>query len=121
MKTIILNFQSNTSQLSRTYCHPRRYGFMRRLMYFTCFTMKTFIASHTRTVVATQTLHTCRSIDTGRADALINLCNIQTVIATTIVNILFMAPRMVYFSMIYLLWSILVEASTTFRPVDYGP
>ena len=38
-----------------------------------------------------------------------------------IVNILFMAPRMVYFSMIYLLWSIFVEASTTFRPVDYGP
>ena len=38
-----------------------------------------------------------------------------------IVNILFMAPRMVYFSMIYLLWSIIVEASTTFRPVDYGP
>ena len=38
-----------------------------------------------------------------------------------IVNILSMAPRMVYFSMIYLLWSIIVEASTTFRPVDYGP
>ena len=38
-----------------------------------------------------------------------------------IVNILFMAPRMVYFSMIYLLWSIIVEASTTFRPVVYGP
>ena len=31
------------------------------------------------------------------------------------------APRMVYFSMIYLLWSIFVEASTTFRPVVYGP
>ena len=41
--------------------------------------------------------------------------------STMIVNILFMAPRMVYFSMIYFLWSIIVEASTTFRPVDYGP
>ena len=38
-----------------------------------------------------------------------------------LVNILFMAPRMVYFSMIYLLWSIFVEASTTFQPVVYGP
>ena len=38
-----------------------------------------------------------------------------------LVNILFMAPRMVYFSMIYLLWSIFVEASTTIRPVVYGP
>ena len=32
-----------------------------------------------------------------------------------------MAPRMVYFSMIYLLWSIFVEASTMFRSVSYGP
>ena len=38
-----------------------------------------------------------------------------------IVNILCMTPRMVYLSMIYLLWSIFAEASTTLRPVVYGP
>ena len=38
-----------------------------------------------------------------------------------IVNILFMAPRMVYCSMIDLLRSIFVKASTTFQCVSYGP
>ena len=39
----------------------------------------------------------------------------------TIVNILFMAPRMVYFCMISYFGAFFVEASTTFRPVVYGP
>ena len=38
-----------------------------------------------------------------------------------IVNILCMAPRMVYCSVINLLWSLMSKMSTTFRPVSYGP
>ena len=38
-----------------------------------------------------------------------------------IVKILFMAPRMVYFSIINLLWSLMSKMSTTFRSVSYGP
>ena len=32
-----------------------------------------------------------------------------------------MAPRMVYFGIIYLLWSILSYMNTTFRSISYGP
>ena len=38
-----------------------------------------------------------------------------------IVNILCMAPRMVYCSIINLLWSLMSKMSTTFRSVSYGP
>ena len=39
-----------------------------------------------------------------------------------IVNILFMAPRMVYCSVINLLWSLMSKMSTTFRSVsEQGP
>ena len=38
-----------------------------------------------------------------------------------LVNILFMAIRMVYFSMINLLWRFMSKMSTTFRSVSYGP
>ena len=36
-------------------------------------------------------------------------------------NILFIGPRMVYCSIINLLWSLMSKMSTTFRPVSYGP
>ena len=38
-----------------------------------------------------------------------------------IVNILFMAPRMVYCRIINLLWSLLSKMSTMFRSVSYRP
>ena len=37
------------------------------------------------------------------------------------VNILCMAPRMVYCSIINLLWSLMLKLSTTFRSVSYRP
>ena len=38
-----------------------------------------------------------------------------------LVNILFMVPRMVYCSIINLIWSLVSKMSTTFRSVSYGP
>ena len=38
-----------------------------------------------------------------------------------IVKILFMAPRMVYRSIINLLWSLMSKMSMTFQSVSYGP
>ena len=38
-----------------------------------------------------------------------------------IVKILFMAPRMVYCSIINLLWSLMSKISMMFRSVSYGP
>ena len=61
------------------------------------------------------------SILTRAALALVHSITLWKEPNTVLVNILFMAPRMVYSSIINLVRSLMSKMSTTFRSVSYGP